>query len=513
VTLGSTDTQFGSHDGDEVGDTLVGIEAVRGSDVNDDGDTLASLLGAAILDGGLGDDLLIGGAGTDSYIGGFGSDRIDYQSSTAAVTVDLSSGQGFGGYAQGDRYDTVEDILGSSFADVITGIAGFNTFYGFDGADTLYGGSSTDSLVGGNDDDYIEGGSGADLIDGGAGANDVAGYTLSTSAVQVDISDSLAETGGDAEGDRLTGVEHLVGSNFNDVLTGDANVNRIFGQSGSDRLNGGLGADSLFGGSGADAVAYDALDAVIMGGVGLDTLYGNAGGDVIQLDAARFHFAGGFASFESIALGSGNDWFLGSSNAADFAAYDAGGVVVSGGSGSDNISMRGNNALVGIDDSLYGGAGRDNIWAGNGNDEVSGDSGNDLLYGGFGNDQLAGGSGFDVVYFGRDEGDDVIEDGEGLVIFWGNDALQNGPLYDGVDPSEIQISYGASTVTISFTDGSSGSVTFDKGAVTLINLFDYGNGEAGNGPTPPPNFTRDIWSADWDPGTQTFTAFTKVVDG
>ncbi len=513
VTLGSSTAQTGAGGGDQVGDTLVGIEAVRGSDVNDSGDTLSSLLGAAILDGAAGNDLLIGGAGTDSYIGGAGSDTVDYRASLAGVTVNFVTGLGSGGLAAGDIYTTVENVLGSALADTLIGSLGTNTLAGFDGNDFLSGGSGADSLLGGAADDLVMGGSGADFLDGGAGLNDIASYTLSTAGVQVDLVSASPATGGDAQGDVLTGIEHLVGSNFNDVLTGGPGVNWLFGQSGSDRLDGGKGADSLFGGSGNDVVIYDALDAAIMGGLGMDTLVGGIGNDAIQMNQAPFHFAGGFASFETIQLGSGNDYFLGSSVSSDFLSYGAGGVAVFGGSGADYIAARGNGAIVGNDDSLYGGNGNDVIWGGGGSDVVSGDSGNDAIYGGFGNDKISGGSGYDVVYFGRDEGNDSIKDAEGLVIFWGNDALEVTPTYDGVDPSEVLITYGLTDVTITFTDGSSGSITFGKGAVQTLNLFDYANGDAGNSATPPPQYVRDVWSAEWDSGSQTFTAFTKVVDG
>ena len=58
-----------------------------------------------------------------------------------------------------------------------------------------------------------------------------------------------------------------------------------------------------------------------------------------------------------------------------------------------------------------------------------------------------------------------------------------------------------------------GSVTFNKGDINTINLFDYGNGDAGNSGTPPATYLRNIWSASWDSGSQTFTAFTLAVDG
>jgi Ca2+-binding RTX toxin-like protein len=48
--------------------------------------------------------------------------------------------------------------------------------------------------------------------------------------------------------DTLTSIENLVGSDFNDTLTGDAGANKLEGGVGNDTLNGGLGNDTLDGG-------------------------------------------------------------------------------------------------------------------------------------------------------------------------------------------------------------------------------------------------------------------------
>ena len=511
VTLGSTAAQSGAPGGDQVGDLLTQIEAVRGSGL---GDTLSSLLGAAILDGAGGDDLLLGGPGTDSYIGGAGLDTVDYRAENAAgMTVNLPAGTGSGGLAQGDLYAQVENVLGGEQGDTLIGNAALNTLAGFMGDDVLLGGSGADSLLGGRDADTLHGGSGADFIDGGAGLDDFASYTLSNSGVAVDLTTGLG-SGGGAQGDVLTGIEHLVGSDFADLLTGDLNVNRLYGESGGDLLAGGGAADQLFGGSGNDAVVFDALDSAVIGGAGRDTLLGTSGVDAIQMNAARFTFVGEFASFEQFNLGDGNDFYNGSSTAADFATLRGARNTVFGGSGNDAINMRGNGAISGIDDLLDGGDGNDNLWGGTGIDALVGGSGNDNLYGGSGDDNLAGGEGFDVTYVGRDEGDDVILDSEGLVLFWGNN--HGSGFYNGVDPTEIAIEYTGDEVVISMLDEANNvtnTVRFEKGAVEVINLFDFANGDAGNGAAPPPAFARDIYSATWDSGTQTFTAFTKVVDG
>ncbi|WP_026872446.1 calcium-binding protein [Inquilinus limosus] len=87
--------------GDAEGDTLIGIEFVRGSSF---ADHLYGDAGANYLDGGSGDDVLWGGAGADYFWGGGGADTISYEGSSAAVTVDLGGVSGSGGDAEGDTF-------------------------------------------------------------------------------------------------------------------------------------------------------------------------------------------------------------------------------------------------------------------------------------------------------------------------------------------------------------------------------------------------------------------------
>ncbi len=54
--------------------------------------------------------------------------------------------------------------------------------------------------------------------------------------------------------DTLSNFENIIGSNYNDTLTGDAGNNVINGGSGNDTINGGDGADTLYGGYGADTL-------------------------------------------------------------------------------------------------------------------------------------------------------------------------------------------------------------------------------------------------------------------
>ena len=66
----------------------------------------------------------------------------------------------------------------------------------------------------------------------------------------------IGANGGDATNDVLTSFEGIIGSQFDDTLTGDANANEISGGSGNDYINGKGGADILDGGDGNDTLTY-----------------------------------------------------------------------------------------------------------------------------------------------------------------------------------------------------------------------------------------------------------------
>ena len=142
---------------------------------------------------------------------------------------------------------TVNVIEGTDAAQTLNGTAGSDYISGHNGLlDTLNG-------MGGND--YLEGGAGIDAINGGAGI-DTAGYATAGSGVTVLMTVGGVGTavGGDGLADTLTGIENVVGSNFNDTITGDNLANVLAGLGGNDTLNGGAGNDTLNGGAGNDTL-------------------------------------------------------------------------------------------------------------------------------------------------------------------------------------------------------------------------------------------------------------------
>jgi VCBS repeat-containing protein len=171
-------------------------------------------------------------------------------------------------------YQDGHTLTGTSGDDVLVAGTGDNILNAGDGNDVLTAGSGNNELHGGAGNDLLYSGPGNDLLDGGSGI-DTASYAHATAGVTVNLGLLGAQNTLGAGTDTLTGIENLVGSNFNDTLTGDNNNNVINGGLGNDILNGGGGDDLLIGGMGNNTMT---------GGPGADTfqwLKGNSGHDLI----------------------------------------------------------------------------------------------------------------------------------------------------------------------------------------------------------------------------------------
>src|SRR5262249_57705343 len=77
--------------------------------------------------------------------GGAGNDTASYDTSSTAVTVNLATGTGSGGDAQGDTLTNIENLIGSTFNDTLIGDQNANVLIGGAGADTLIGGGGSDT--------------------------------------------------------------------------------------------------------------------------------------------------------------------------------------------------------------------------------------------------------------------------------------------------------------------------------------------------------------------------------
>ncbi|MGK9166361.1 hypothetical protein KXR53_08695 [Inquilinus limosus] len=259
----------------------------------DGDDLLRGLGGDDRLEGGDGDDNLYGGSGADTLSGGAGIDTLNYGDSDAGVSVDLTTGVNHGGSAEGDvLLDSFEIVRGSLFDDVITGDAGDNALRGLAGDDVLFGLAGRDVLNGGDGDDVLDGGAAADHLIGGAGIDTVS-YADSPVGPTINLTTSVS-TGGDAEGDILSGIEiiegsrergiHVIGDDNVNVLRGLGAINSFDGLGGDDVATGADDFDSFRGGDGNDLLDGAGYHDQLMGGAGHDTIIGGTGNDNLYGD-------------------------------------------------------------------------------------------------------------------------------------------------------------------------------------------------------------------------------------
>lgn len=219
------------------------------------------------------------------------------------MAVNLATGTGTGGTAQGDVLSGIENVEGSSFNDTLTGDGGDNVLTGGDGADSLVGGAGNDTLLGGNGNDTLVGGAGADSLDGGSGVDRV-DYSGSAAAINIDLKTGIG-LGGDAQGDTLNAIEDAIGSAFDDTIIGSDGANVLQGGAGNDAIHGGsdASADSILGGDGKDLITET-------GGAGSnDTISGGAGSDTISAGGGADTIAGGTGD-DQLTGGDGNDVFV-----------------------------------------------------------------------------------------------------------------------------------------------------------------------------------------------------------
>lgn len=345
---------------------------------------------------------------------------------------------------------TIENAIGSNFADKLIGNDVANKLEGRAGNDILDGGLGADDMIGGLGDDtyYVDqngdtiteqanegidtvfskiasntiapnvenlvlqstgaanalgnalnnviyAGTGNNSINGGNGT-DTVNYSYATSAVTV----SLAVSGGQATGgsgnDTLTSIENLTGSDFADTLAGNA---------GNNVINGGKGADSMAGGAGDDSYYVDIAGDTISEDV-------NAGTDKVYSYLTAYTLADNVENLELLFNGNAD----GTGNALDnIITGNAFNNVLNGGLGANTL-------IGGLGDDTYivkteadqvienqsegtdiihslstAYTLRDNVENGrviaNGTSNLTGNSLDNIIYAGNGNNKLNGGTG------------------------------------------------------------------------------------------------------------------------
>lgn len=257
--------------GNTIVDTFQGIEAVVGSDNNDnitfasgtsgnaiggDGDDtiIANGAGANLIEGGSGNDFIAGGGGTDTLDGGEGIDTNSFSTIGAEVIADLATGNASyqpnveAGITVFERSINFENLDGSAQDDQLFGDSGDNILTGNLGNDLLVGRAGGDTLEGGLGDDTLRGGGGNDITDGGEGI-DTADFQDIGVGVTANLASGQAEyiVNDNTVVDRLNNIENLTGSTNDDILIGDNGNNLLAGNTGNDTLEGGAGNDVLRG--------------------------------------------------------------------------------------------------------------------------------------------------------------------------------------------------------------------------------------------------------------------------
>lgn len=389
------------------------------------------------------------------------------------------------GYRGNDRLD------GGTGNDQIWGGDGNDTVIGGSGADLLFGNDGQDHLLGGSGDDTLHGGERADVFDGGSGGDRIVGGDVPANtydglvaaglmtraqansilatlndhdrvvydnslAVDVDL-ERATQFGGEAQGDTLTGIEDVDGSQFADTLRGDNKANELFGNLGSDTLEGRGGADVLNGGAGIDTATYASSASRVI--VRLDDSIlsapssasgGDATGDQLisieNLTGSAFDDSLTGSSGANVLKGGGGDDSLFGLGGDDTLEGALGSDLIDGGAGTDTAVYSG--ALAGVHVTLrdpgvdgfvreavvnkvsFGDTLRDienvtgsdfaDSFAGNaGANTFNGGGGNDTFVSSRGNDSYNGGSGVDTVDFSSD-GAITINFQTGVVTFSGS---------------------------------------------------------------------------------------------
>jgi Ca2+-binding RTX toxin-like protein len=400
------------------------------------------------------------GPGMDVLSGGLGIDTASYASAQSAapvnpapivapvlnlpgVTVNLAlTGAQYTVNAGWDMLVGIENITGSAFDDTITGNAQANVLDGGDGNDTLNGGAGNDTLNGGAGDDSMVGGTGTDTVSyAGTLSTATVGATAGVTGVVVGLGLTTPQATLNAGLDTLVSIENVIGSAFNDTLSGGANTvatanlldggagnDSLLGGGGNDTLIGGLGNDTLVGGDGSDTASYAGTTGSVVvnlstavfasglgnvaanrsaGAAGLDTLttienvIGGDGNDTIVGSAAANVLTGG-AGNDVLVGGAGNDVLDGGAG-IDTASYATNTVAVTvnltaGTATSAGVGGSGTDTLISIENAI-GGSAADTLTGNAGANRLEGGGGADTLVASAGSDFLAGGAGTDIAVF------------------------------------------------------------------------------------------------------------------
>lgn len=293
---GGNDTLIGGDGNDElVGGQ--GNDLLKGGDKDDvmtggiGDDYLKGEGGNDVLNGGDGFNTLAGGTGNDAYVfptatvnqldtvielSGEGTDTLNFSTLTTAVVVDLTSDASMATMmhrivqAGTGQSAFIENVIGGSGNDQITGNAANNLLIGNDGNDTITGNGGNDILVGGDGNDVLKGIGGLNIMIGGTGADVLLGGTgedlLMSGSTNYDndpvlLQYLLAEW--TSVSPYQTRVDHLLGTSAGGANLGiTLNSTTAHTDANVDYLTGGSGRDWFLANSLQDVLTDQAVDEV-----------------------------------------------------------------------------------------------------------------------------------------------------------------------------------------------------------------------------------------------------------
>jgi len=297
----------------------------------------------------------------------------------------------------------IENAVGSSFNDVLSGNDLDNSLIGGPGADIMSGGKGNDSYAVDDPGDLV-----SELA--GAGIDSVSSKTsfdMSTHGGNVEKLVLVGTNAINGWGNTLPNI--ITGNDASNLLAGGEGNDVISGQGGDDTIEGGVDNDTLIGGSnggGGDTVSYaGALAGVTVSlavttaqntkGAGTDTvssfenLTGSAFADKLKGDAKTNTIRGGGGD-DILSGGPGMDQLFGGEG-IDTVSYagSASGVTLTLGALGE---LAGNGGSAGGGDAAGDtGDGFENIIGSAKNDILTANGADNTVEGGAGNDILAGG--------------------------------------------------------------------------------------------------------------------------
>jgi Ca2+-binding RTX toxin-like protein len=520
-----------SENGSDYLDGEAGNDVLDGAEDNDNlfggkgDDQLFGAVGDDRLEGEAGNDVLVGGTGTNAISGGLGDDRFV---SEAGSVNDVNGNAGNDWYVLGEGADTITDdsgydtleftsyvfgdwqngvwdgalitndfwdprqfeqYIGSTDGDVIVMNGAFATKFdmrGGGGSDTLAGGARKDQLWGDDGDDQLRGNAGNDSLNGGNGIDTAyfddhfgklgkgwdINLAIGKAVTELDKGSKKLGSALLIETDTLSGVENIVASKGNDIITGNSSNNVLSGLSGDDTVNftyvtakKGLSSgwtidmqegiatkttQRVFKGKIINSVETDTLQSIenVIGSQKNDIIYSEEGPITGPLSLlVSVPMMDGAAGSDTLVLAqtiySDLQRDLDADDTVTFSGANKGSVstatFVKSGFGlarviepaTGNINFQNIEVLnTGIGkDAVTGSAGIETVYLGEdddtanllaGNDVVFGENGNDTINGGGGSDSISGGLGSDIlsgnagadkfIYTTLSDGVDLISD-------------------------------------------------------------------------------------------------------